>query len=126
MSLVDPNPLNPRYNSPTIKSLVTGEDKPNPIHLCVVCRSKDISQETHLFWFWKRWRFVCNECGTTLQQVGSRYMLACVPDTESSIWRKYGQKILRSGEWANIANGGFSDDELTANFAKWQAAARRR
>lgn len=98
------NPLKPDVQSLT--TLPTGNSKPNPIVLCVMCRSRDISQETHLFWLWKRWRFVCNECGTSLQQVGEKYMLTRVPDMGSAVWQKYAGKILRRREWANIANGG--------------------
>src|SRR5215831_20951146 len=92
---VQPNPLKPRY-SVAFETAATSEDKPNPIFLCVTCRSKDLSQQTHLFWFWRRWRFVCNECGTALQQVGEKYKLVCVGDSESAIGRKYGGKILYS------------------------------
>src|SRR5262252_8067113 len=74
--LAQPNPLKPRYNR-SLETLATMEDKPNPIFLCVTCRSKDLSQQTHFFWFWRRWRFVCNECGTALQQVGEKYKLVC-------------------------------------------------
>jgi hypothetical protein len=124
--MAKPNPLKPRYSRRALEAMVTGEDKPNPIALCVTCRSKDLSRETHFFWLWKRWRFVCNECGTTLQQVGGKYMLARVPDAGSQLWQKYAGKFLYSREWANIANGGLSDDEITANFATRQAAAGAR
>jgi hypothetical protein len=121
--LVEPNPLKTRYSCRSLETPTTGENKPNPIALCVTCRSKDLSQESHFFWLWKRWRFVCNECGTTLQQVGSKYKLARVPDTGSLLWQKYAGKILYSREWANIANGGLSDDEFIANLASRQAAS---
>ena len=113
--LKQPNPLKPRYVG-LLKTLATGEGKPNPIVLCVTCRSKDLSQESHFFWLWKRWRFVCKECGTTLQQVGDKYKLACVPDTGSAVRLRYAGKSLRSREWANIANGGLSDEEITASW----------
>jgi hypothetical protein len=117
--LVEPNPLKPRYSCRSLETPTTGENKPNPIALCVTCRSKDLSQESHFFWLWKRWRFVCNECGTTLQQVGSKYKLARVPDTGSLLWQKYAGKILYSREWANIANGGLSDDEFSCIECAW-------
>lgn len=117
--LAQPNPLKPRY-SRSLEPLATMEDKPNPIVLCVTCRSKDLSQKSHFFWLWKRWRFVCNECGTTLQQVGEKYMLVCVGDSESAVGRKYGGKILYSREWANIANGGLSDEEIIASWSRPQ------
>jgi|SRR2546430_17685079 hypothetical protein len=111
------NPLKPRYGRP-LETPTTLEDKPNPIALCVTCRSKDLFQETNLFWFWLRWRFVCNECGTTLQQVGDKYKLTRVVDLESPVWRKYAGKILYSREWANIANGGLSDEEIVASWSR--------
>ena len=113
------NPLKPRY-SRTLEELATAEDKPNPIALCVSCRSKDLSRETHLFWLWRRWRFVCDECGTTLQQVRDKYKLVRVVNSESTIWRKYAGKILYSREWANIANGGLSDDEIIVSWNQSQ------
>lgn len=113
--LPQPNPLKPCY-SRSLETLATMEDKPNPIVLCVTCRSKDLSQKSHFFWLWKRWRFVCNECGTTLQQVGDKYMLSLVTDPESTVWRKYAGKILYSREWANIANGGLSDEEIILSW----------
>jgi hypothetical protein len=114
---VQPNPLKPRY-SPSLETFGTEKDKPNPIFLCVTCRSKDLSQKSHFFWLWKRWRFVCNECGTTLQQVGDKYKLSLVTDPESTVWRKYAGKILHSREWANIANGGLSDEEIIVSWTK--------
>jgi hypothetical protein len=117
--LVQPNPLKPRY-SRSVETLASGENTPSPIYLCVTCRSKDLFQETHFFWLWKRWRFVCNECGTTLQQVGDKYKLARVAETGSAVWGKYGGKTLYSREWANIANGGLSDEEIIAK--RWAEA----
>jgi hypothetical protein len=114
--LVQPNPLKPRYGR-SLEGLTLGDDRPNPIHLCVTCRSKDLSRETHLFWLWRRWCFVCNECGTALQQVGDKYKLVRVVDSESAIWRKYAGKILYSREWANIANGGLSDEEIVVSWS---------
>lgn len=116
-----PNPLKPRYSRP-LEALTAGEDRPNPIRLCVTCRSKDLSRETHFFWLWRRWRFVCNECGTILQQVGDRYKLVRVTDSESAVWQKYAGKVLYSREWANIANGGLSDDEIIANLVNQSQA----
>jgi hypothetical protein len=110
------NPLKPRYSRHSIKAMLEAEDRPNPIALCPVCRSETLSKKTHVFWFWKRWRFECKECNSTLQQVGEKYQLTHVSDTESVIWRKYGQRMLYSREWANIANGGLSDDEIIANL----------
>jgi hypothetical protein len=115
--LVQPNPLKPRYGR-SIETLAMGQDKPNPIALCVTCRSKDLSQGSHFFWLWKRWRFVCNECGPTLQQVGDKYKLVRVTDSESTVWRKYAGKILYSREWANIANGGLSDEEIIVSWTR--------
>jgi hypothetical protein len=112
------NPLKPHYSRRPLEIPTTGENKPNPIALCVTCRSKDLAQENHFFWLWKRWRFVCNECGTTLQQVGDKYRLARVVDPESTVWRKYAGQTLYSREWANIANGGLSDDELVASWSR--------
>jgi hypothetical protein len=113
-ALAQPNPLKPRYSRP-LETLATAEDKPNPVVLCVTCRSKDLSHDSHFFWFWKRSRFVCNECGTALQQVGEKYKLARVADTECAVWRRYAGKSLYSREWANIANGGLSDEEISAS-----------
>lgn len=110
------NPLKPRYSCRSLETPATVQDKPNQIALCVTCRSKDLSEESHFFWLWKRSRFVCNECGTTLQQVGDKYKLARVADTGGAVWRKYAGKALRSREWANIANGGLSDEEITASW----------
>jgi hypothetical protein len=119
------NPLKPRYSRDSIKTMLAADDRPNPIALCPACRSRNLSQETHFFWLWKRWRFVCKECSTTFQQVGDKYRLTQVSDTGGPIWRKYGLKTLYSCEWANIANGGSSDDEIIANLAKRPAAADR-
>jgi len=114
------NPLKPRYSRHIISAMLKAEDRPNPIALCPACRSRNLSQEIHFFWVWKRWRFVCNECGTTLQQVADKYELTQVPDTGNHIWLKYGHKTFYSREWANIANGGLSDDEIITNFRKRQ------
>jgi hypothetical protein len=119
------NPLKPRYSHQSIKAMLAAEDRPNPIALCPACRSRTLSQEIHFFWFWKRWRFVCKECSATLEQVGDKYQLTQVPDTGSVIWRKYGQKTLHSREWANIANGGLSDDEIIADLSQTTAATER-
>jgi hypothetical protein len=81
-------------------------------------RVKELSQERHFFWFWRRSRFICNECGTTLQQVGDKYKLTRVTNPESAVWRKYAGKILYSREWANIANGGLSDEEIAVSWTR--------
>ena len=94
--------------------LETGEDRPNPIFVCVTCRSKDLSHAS-------KGKIECNECGTTLQQVGEKYMLARVVDPASLVWRKYTGKALYSREWGNIAKGGLSDDEIIANVAQREA-----
>src|SRR2546430_15067096 len=77
--LVQPNPLKPCY-SRSLETLGTEKDKRNPIVLCVTCRSQALSQKSHFFWLCKRWRFACNPSGTTLQQVGDKYMLYLVTD----------------------------------------------
>jgi hypothetical protein len=82
-------------------------------------------QKTQFFWFCKRWRFECKECNATLQQVGDKYQLTQVSDKGSIIWHKYGRKTLYSREWANIANGGSSDEEIIADLGKRSAAADR-
>lgn len=115
--LRQPNPLKPRC-SVALETLTTREDEPNPITLCVTCRSKDLSEQTQFRWLWRRRRFVCNECGTTLEQVGDKYKLIRAPDSESAVGRKYAGKVLYRREWANIANGGLSDDEIIASWTK--------
>lgn|SRR5262249_52505659 len=117
---VRPNPLKPRYSRP-FEALTVGKDMPNPIYLCVSCRSKDLSKTLHFFWLWRRCRFVCNECGTALQQIGDRYKLVRVPNSESAVSQKYAGKVLYSREWANIANGGLSDEEI---IVSWNSSAR--
>jgi hypothetical protein len=87
-------------------------DEPNPIVVCVTCQSKDISEKRG-----NGRSFICNECGTELQQVGDKYKLARVPDRDSLIWQRYADKMLFRREWSNIANGGLSDDEIVANIA---------
>jgi ribosomal protein L37AE/L43A len=119
------NPLKPRYSRRSIKAMLAAEDRPNAIVLCPVCRSRNLLQKTHFFWLWNCWRFVCNECSTTLQQAGDKYRLTQVFDTGNPTWRKYGQRTLYSREWANIANGGLSDDEIIANLANRPAAPDR-
>jgi hypothetical protein len=89
-----------------------GRSSPKP------CRSKELSEQTHSFWFWRRRRYICNECGTTLEQVNDKYKLVCVADSENAVWQKYAGKALYSREWANIANGGLSDDELVASWTQ--------
>jgi hypothetical protein len=95
-------------------------DEPNPIVVCVTCRSKDISEKRG-----KGRSFICNECGTELQQVGDKYKLVRVPDTDSFIWQRYADKTLFRREWSNIANGGLSDDEIAADIASRSQAGSR-
>jgi hypothetical protein len=104
------NSLNPGYSVPLGESPAEG-DTPLPIVLCVTCRSKNISSKKRL-WQSNAITFVCNDCGTALEQVGDQYKLTHVTDTGSSVWQKYAGKILYRREWANIAQGGYSDEEL--------------
>jgi len=117
--------------------------RPNPIRLCVTCRSKDLAERRE---FMLR-HFVCNDCGTRLEQIGQKFRLdqdshprpkdpkqkfsqqsrtwakqgnGSLSDIE--VWQKYAGQTLSSGEWANIANGGLSDGEI-ANRAKQRTAA---
>src|SRR5262249_32817155 len=103
-----------------LETLRTREDNPNPVALCVTCRSKELLEQAHFFLFWRRRRYICNECGTTLEQVGDKYKLVWVVDSEHPIGQKYTGKALYSREWANIANGGLSDEEL---IARWSGKA---
>lgn len=43
-------------------------------------------------------------------------MLSRVPNEGSYICQKYAGKLLYSREWANIANGGLSDEEIIENL----------
>ena len=115
------NSLNPGYSVPLGASSADG-GSPLPIVLCVTCRSKDISSKKRL-WQSNAITFVCNDCGTALEQVGDQYKLTHVTDTESPIWQKYAGKILYRREWANIAQGGYSDEELAI---RWGSAGRKR
>jgi Holliday junction resolvasome RuvABC ATP-dependent DNA helicase subunit/uncharacterized tellurite resistance protein B-like protein len=108
------NPLYPAYSVPLGASSVEG-DAPLPIVLCVTCRSKNISSKKR-FWHSNAITFVCNDCGTALEQVGDRYKLTHVTDTGSPVWQKYAGKILYRREWSNIALGGYSDQDLAI---KW-------
>jgi helicase HerA-like protein len=94
-------------------------DEPNPIVLCITCRSKDISEERG-----EGRSFICNECGTILQQVGDKYKLVRTPDVDSLVWQRYGGKTLFGREWSNIANDGLSDDEIIANRASQSEVGR--
>ena len=105
------NPLGPGYSVPL--GAPSSEDIPLPIVLCVTCRSKDISSKR----LWRATIFVCNDCGTTLEQVGDQYKLTHVTDTGCSVWQKYAGKILFRREWSNIALGGYSDEELAIMWA---------
>ena len=106
------NSLNPGYSVPLGES---SGGSPLPIVLCVTCRSKDISSKKRL-WQSNAITFVCNDCGTALEQVGDQYKLTHVADTGSSVWQKYAGKILYRREWANIAQGGYSDEELAIRW----------
>jgi hypothetical protein len=116
------NPLKPRYDGPPVR-LARADGAPDPIWLCVICHSKDLAEERHRFWLWNRSRFVCNECGATLQQVGDKYMLSRVPSRDHHIWQKYAGKMLYSREWANIANGGLSDEEIIVSWSPYARPA---
>ena len=114
------NSLNPGYSVPLGASSAEG-GIPLPIVLCVTCRSKEISSKKRL-WQPNVITFVCNDCGTALEQVGDQYKLTHVADTGSSVWQKYAGKILYRREWANIAQGGYSDEELAI---RWGSAVEK-
>jgi hypothetical protein len=83
-------------------------DRGTPV-VCVTCRSKNISSKKSLGRKSNAITFVCNDCGTALEQVRDQYKLTHVTDTGSSVWQKYAGKILFRREWSNIALGGYSD-----------------
>ena len=114
------NPLGPGYSVPL--GAPSSEDIPLPIVLCVTCRSKDISSKR----LWRATIFVCNDCGTTLEQVGDQYKLTHVADTGSPVWQKYGGKTLFRREWSNIAQGGYSDEELTTRWGSVSPTSSQR
>lgn len=67
----------------------------------------------------------CNLCGAVFVPKGKGYKLSKVNDTSSATWKAYGNKVLKEHEWANIANGGLSDEEQkSADMEMWLSELR--
>src|SRR5262245_9022893 len=80
--------------------------QPNPIRLCVTCRSKDLAEHRE---FMLR-HFACNDCGTRLQQIGQKFRL----DQDSHPQPKDPDQTLSqlSRTWAKQGNGSLPDIEV--------------
>jgi len=52
--------------------------------------------------------------------------LTHVADTGSPVWQKYGGKTLFRREWSNIAQGGYSDEELTTRWGSVSPTSSQR
>ena len=101
----------------------------NWIGKCPVCKSPNLNRSgiPKISELKIKKQYTCKECGAFFEQKGDNYELSGISSTLNPVWQRYGNQILTTDQWTNIANEDISDtktgqrSKIANNTTKIQA-----